>query len=145
MKIINKKARFRYQLFDRFETGIVLTGAEVKSIRQGKLSLGEAYVRFHENEIWLVNANISPYQFADNRNYDPTRTRKLLLKRREITSLVHKQESKNLIMVPTAIYTHGKRIKLEIALAKPKKLWQKKEAIKRKDIDRETERELRDK
>lgn len=143
MKIVNKKARFRYQLQDRFEAGIVLTGAEVKSVREGRISLAEAYVRLHNQEVFLINANIAPYKFADNRGYEPTRTRKLLLHRKEITSLSHKLESKNLVMVPTAIYTQGKRIKLEVSLAKPKKLWQKKEAIKKKDLERETERELK--
>lgn len=142
MKVINKKARFRYELLDRFEAGIVLTGAEVKSVREGHISLAEAYVRLHSEEIWLVNANISPYKFADNKDYDPTRTRKLLLHRQEIVSLTHKLASKNLVMVPTVIYTHGRRIKLEVALARPKKFWQKKEAIKRKDLDREAERVL---
>lgn len=141
MKIINKKARFKYEILDRAEAGIVLTGAEVKSVRIGHISLAEAYVKIREGEVWLVGANISPYKFADNKNYDPTRSRKLLLSKKEILGLEQKMEAKNLVLAPAAIYTKGKRIKLEIALAKPKKRWEKKETLKRRDIMREMERE----
>lgn len=142
MKIINRKARFRYELLERVEAGIALTGAEVKSIKAHRMSLAEAYVRFHEGEAWLINAMIPPYKFADSRDYDPTRTRKLLLHQRELLSLGQKMAQKNLSLVPTAVYLKNNRVKLEIALARPKKLWQKKEAKKRADIEREMEREL---
>jgi len=143
MKIINKKARFRYELLERVEAGVVLTGAEVKSVKAGRMSLAEAYVKIQDGEVWLINATISAYQFADTRDYDPTRTRKLLLHDREILALGQKIEVKHLVLVPTAAYTRGNRVKLEITLARPKKLWQKREVLKRRDIMRETEKSLK--
>jgi SsrA-binding protein len=142
MKVINKKARFKYELLDRLEAGVVLTGAEVKSIKQQHLSLGEAHVRLLNGEAWLINAHVAPYPFANTRDYDPTRTRKLLLSRRELLRLTQTLEQKKLVLVPTAVYTKKGRVKIEIALARPKKTWQKKEALKRADLDREAEREL---
>ena len=124
------------------EAGIVLTGPEVKSAKASQVSLAEAHVRLRDNEAWLIGATISPYPFADNRAYDPTRTRKILLHKKELLKLSQKMENKNLVLVPTAIYTKKNQVKLEIALAKPKKKWQKKEAKKRADLDREAEREL---
>lgn len=125
---------------DRLEAGVVLTGAEVKSVKQKRISLGEAYVKLISGEAWLVNAHIAPYQFAANKDYDPTRSRKLLLSRKELLSLSQKMEQKKLVLVPTAAYTKRGRVKIEIALARSKKTWQKKEAKKRKDLDREAER-----
>ena len=102
-KVINRKARYNYELGERIEAGIVLTGAEVKSVKDGKISLDESFSRIDPNgEVWLVNCHIHPYRFADNRNYDPTRSRKLLLKKHEILSLFKKTENKNLTIVPTA-------------------------------------------
>ena len=144
MKIINRKAKFKYEFLDKVEAGIALIGPEVKSIKQGKINLGDAYVRVDPNqEVWLVNANIAPYAFADNRNYNPTRSRKLLLHKQEILSLVKKMESKNLVLVPSSCYTVKKQIKIEVALAKAKKQWQKKEVVKRRDLEREMQRELK--
>jgi len=144
VRIINRKARFNYEFLEKIEAGIALSGPEVKSIKQGKINLNDAYVRIDPNqEVWLINANISPYPFADNRNYDPTRTRKLLLHKKEILSLSKKMEAKNLSLIPTACYLKKGVIKLEIALAKGKKRWQKKEAIKKRDIEREMARELK--
>ena len=127
---------------DRLEAGVVLTGAEVKSVKQKRISLGEAYVKLISGEAWLVNAHIAPYQFAANKDYDSTRSKKLLLSRKELLSLSQKMEQKKLVLVPTAAYTKRGRVKIEIALARPKKTWQKKEAKKRKDLDREAERQL---
>ena len=139
-KIINRKARFNYELLERVEAGIVLKGAEVKSVKLGRISLKEAFCRVDDNqELWLHNAHIHPYKFADNTDYEPTRARKLLLKKREILGLVKKVEGKNLALVPTAIYTKRGRIKVEIALGKGKKKWDKRKAIK----DREQKREVR--
>ena len=140
MKVINKKAKFDYELFDRLEAGISLTGPEVKSIKQKKISLKESYVRIRDGELFLINANVAPYPYADNRNYEPTRSRKLLLTKKEILLLQKKMEAKSYILVATAIYTKGRNIKVEIALAKPKKKWEKKEAKKRADLDREMEK-----
>lgn len=137
MKIINKKIGFDYELLDRIETGVVLTGAEVKSLFAGQASLNEAYVKVIDNELFLVNAHIHPYQFADRRKIDPKRTRKLLLHRKEILSLQMKMQAKNLTLVPTVWYNKGHQIKLEIALARGKKVWQKREAIKKADLARE--------
>ena len=143
LKIINRKASYNYEFLEKIETGIVLAGAEVKSAKKGQIKLDEGFVRIDENgEAWLVNANIYPYQFADNRNYQPTRSRKLLLHKKEILRLAKKMEGRNLALVPTACYTKKGVIKLEIALAKGKNKWEKKEKIKKRDIQREMEREL---
>ena len=143
MKIINKKARYNYEFLEKLEAGIVLTGAEVKSVKKGRIRLDEAFVRIDPSgEAWLTNAHIHPYEFADNRNYQPTRSRKLLLHKKEILSLTKKMEGRNLAMVPVSCYTKKGVIKLELALAKGKKKWEKKEKIKRRDIEREMRRDL---
>ncbi len=145
-KVINRKARFNYELLDRIEAGVVLTGAEVKSVKQGKVSLNESFARIDENqELWLHNTHIHPYQFADNKDYQPTRTRKLLLKKKEILSLTKKTETKNLALVPTAVYTKKGRVKVELAIGRGKKKWDKRAAIKKRDQEREARRALRDK
>lgn len=143
-KVINRKARFNYELSDRIEAGVMLIGAEVKSVRQGKVSLNESFARIDENgEVWLINAHIHPYQFARNEDYDPTRSRKLLLKKSQILSLVKKTENKNLNLVPTAIYTKRGKIKVEIAVGKGKKKWDKRRAIKEREQKREVKRVLK--
>lgn len=145
-KVVNRKARFNYELLDRIEAGVVLAGAEVKSVKQGKVSLGESFCRVDDKgELWLHNAHIHPYQFADNRDYEPTRARKLLLKKKEILSLAKKTEGKNLSLVPTAIYTKRGRIKVEIALGKGKKKWDKRRAIKEREQKREARRVMKSK
>jgi SsrA-binding protein len=143
LKIINKKAKFDYQIFDRLEAGIVLTGAEVKSIKNSHISLKESFVKIINKELFLINANISPYKFADNSKYDPKKTRKLLAKKKEILSLEKKMESKNLTLIPISIYTKNNKIKLEIALAKGKKQFEKRESKKRQDQNREQEKALK--
>lgn len=146
MKIFNKKARFNYELGERIEAGIVLTGAEVKSAKEGKVSLNESFARVDDNdEAWLVNCHIHPYEFADNSDYDPTRSRKLLLKRREILFLQKKMEGRNLTLVPTAMYLKKGKIKIELAIGRGKKKWDKREAIKKRESDREKQRLLRQK
>jgi len=143
VKIINKKAGFDYELFDRLEAGVALTGAEVKSLFAGQASLAEAYVKIIDGELFLINAHIHPYKFADVKNIDPKRTRKLLLHKKELLAVENKIKQKNLILVPTAWYNKGRQIKLEIALARGKKKWEKKEIIKKRDLQRETEETLK--
>jgi len=147
MKIVNRKAYYDYNILDKFEAGIILTGAEVKSLKDGKGSLDDAFVQIRDQQAFLINARIHPYAFADNKDYEPTRSRKLLLHKKEIISLLSKTKQSSLTIVPTAWYTIGRRgiIKIELALARGKKKYDKREAIKKKDIDRETEQILRGK
>ena len=124
----NKKARFNYELFDKFEAGLVLTGTEVKSLREGRLSLGESYCRIDQaGEIYLVDAHIAPYGQGNIQNHDPTRKRKLLLHKREIRRLIGKVREKGLTLVPTRVYFKNGRAKVEIALAKGKKTHDKRD------------------
>lgn len=144
MKVVNKKARFNYQFLEKLEAGIVLTGSEVKSVRQGRIRLDDSFVRIDpKGEVWLINSHIHPYIFADNRSYDPARSRKLLLHKKEILTLAKKMEGKNLTLIPTACYSRKRSIKLELALARGRKKWEKKEKIKKRDIEREMRRELK--
>jgi len=146
MKIINKKAGFNYELTERVEAGIVLSGAEVKSAKAGKVSLNDGFARVDDNgEVWLSNCHIHPYQFADNSDYQPTRSRKLLLKRKEILSLTKKIEGKNLTLVPTAMYLVKGKVKVELAIGKGKKKWDKRMVIKKRESDREKQQLLRQK
>ena len=144
MKVINRKARYDYEIFDKIEAGIALKGAEVKSVKEGKIKLNDAYVKVVGNEICLINAHIHPYKFADNRDYKADRQRKLLLHRKEILHLIKKIENRNLALVPLSCYNKGPKIKIEIAIGKGKKKWEKKEKKKRQDIDREIEKTLKD-
>jgi SsrA-binding protein len=145
MKIVNRKARFDYILEEKIECGIKLTGAEVKAVRSGAVSLSDSYVKFIGQEAYLLNAFIGPYQFANNENYDPKRSRKLLLHKKEILALVTKMKQSNLTMIPTAMYTIRQLVKVEAALAKGKKKWDKREALKERSIKREQEEEQRGK
>lgn len=139
IKIFNKKANFNYSLFDRFEAGIVLMGAEVKSIRKGNIDLTQSYAKIIGEEIFLINAQIP---VEGKKDYKQDRTRKLLLHRKEIQTISVKIKTKILTLVPTKVYTRRHLVKVEIALAKAKRAFQKKESKKRKDIEREVEREL---
>lgn len=145
MKIVNRKAYRDFRILDRFEAGIKLIGSEVKSVKGGRMKLERAFVKIQGSEGYLVNAHIPPYPFARPEGYDSNRTRKLLLHKKEIIALKSKIEQKNLTIVPLSCYTKGALIKLELGLAKGKKRWEKKEAKRRKDIEREVERELRGK
>lgn len=145
MKVFNRRARHDYQLSDKFETGLVLTGAEVKSVLEGKIHLEEAYAKIIQGELFLINCHIHPYRFADTKNIDPRRTRKLLVHKKELVSLASKIKQKNLTLIPVSCYTKGRKIKLKLALAKSKKKFEKREAKKIKDLEREVERELREK
>jgi len=136
-KIINRRAAFDYQLLEKFEVGVVLSGGEVKSIKNGHLKLEEAFIRLKDHEAWLFNAHIHPYSFAANKNEDPRRPRKLLLHKNELLKLKQATEQKGLTLVPVSCYTKHNKIKLEIALAKGKKKYEKRESIKKKDWKRE--------
>jgi SsrA-binding protein len=134
----NRKAYHNYHISDPVEAGIALTGSEIKSVRQGRVSLGDAYVRPEKGELWLYNAHIARYEAGSYMNHEPTRPRKLLLHRKEITTLAGRVAEKGLTLVVTKVYIKGHVAKVEIALARGKKQYDKREAIQR----RETEREL---
>ncbi|MCK4588460.1 SsrA-binding protein SmpB [Candidatus Woesebacteria bacterium] len=141
MRVTNRRARYNYRLFDKYEAGVSLTGAEVKAIRNGRANISSAYAKIINSEVYLVNANI---QVKGVKDYDPLRTRKLLLNKAEIISIQTKIKQKKLTLVPTKLYTRGRLIKIEIALAKTKRKFEKKEAIKKKDIEREIAKELKE-
>lgn len=144
-KIFNRRAKYDYHLLEKFEAGIALTGAEVKSVKAGKMVFRESFVKIHENEAWLFNAHISPYPFADNQDYDAQRTRKLLLHKNELLKLSQQTKEKNLTIIPVSCYTKARKIKLEIALARGKKKYDKREAKKKKAWQRETQQALKNK
>jgi len=145
MKIFNKKATYEYTILERFEAGVNLTGAEVKSIKGGHAQLAGSFVRIIGSEAYLVNAQIFPYIYARPEGYDPKRTRKLLLHKAELIRLKSKLEGANLTLVPLSWYTKGPLIKLEIGIARGKKQYEKREAKKREDMRRELEVEYRGK
>ncbi len=136
----NRKAFHNYIVLESMEAGISLTGTEIKSIRAGHVSLSDAYVRPDKGELWLLNAHIARYEAGSYMSHEPTRQRKLLLHRREIAGLTGKLAEKGLTLVPLRLYFKGSLAKVEIALAKGKKLYDKRETIARKDSDRELER-----
>ncbi|MEK6539653.1 MAG: SsrA-binding protein SmpB [Deltaproteobacteria bacterium] len=140
----NKKAYHDYFIDETIEAGIVLVGTEVKSLRLGMANLKDSYARVKEGELFLVNTHISPYKQADRFTQpEPDRTRKLLLHKQEISKLIGKTKEKGYTLVPTKIYFKNGRAKVEIALAKGKKLFDKREAIKKKTVEREMERAVK--
>lgn len=140
----NKKAKFEYQILDTFEAGLMLLGHEVKSARLGRMSLLGSYVTIARGALWLIGAHIQRYpQAGPLPEYDPNRTRKLLLHKREIAKIAGKLEQKGLTLVPLSAYTKGSKIKLSFGLARGKKLYEKKETIKRRESDREIRRSLK--
>lgn len=143
MRVDNKKARFDYEIEGTVEAGIVLTGGEAKAARLGHVSMDGSHVRIIDGEVWVVNMKISPYQFASNPEYDPGRNRKLLLARKEIEQLVVRASQKRLTLVPVAVYTRGPKIKVEVGLARGKREYEKREQIKKKDVQRDIEREIK--
>ncbi len=145
MRIENRKAFHDYTILDRLEAGVHLIGPEVKSLRAGHASLDGAFVRLIDSEAYLVNAQVFPYALARPEGYDPKRTRKLLLHKKQLISLKSKVESSNLTLIPISWYTKGPLMKLEIALARGKKQYEKREAKKREDQRRELEVEFRGK
>ncbi|MBU1180266.1 SsrA-binding protein SmpB [Patescibacteria group bacterium] len=140
----NKKAYYDYEILDKFEAGIVLFGYEVKSVRQGNIKLKGAFVTLHKNEPYLTGAHISKYKPAGHLlDYEPERSRKLLMKKKEIRYLLGKKEERGLTIVPLLVYTKGSKIKIEIGIGKGKKRYEKKEIKKKKDLDREIKRTLK--
>lgn len=144
MKIVarNRKAKFEYQLFDTYEAGLELRGTEIKSIRAGQVSLAEAYVRTNGKQAWLVGAHIAPYDQASVFNHDPERERRLLLHKREINALWDGVRIKGMTIVPTILYLKNGKAKVEIALAKGKRQYDKRQSIKKRDMDREINRAM---
>jgi SsrA-binding protein len=138
----NRQASFRFDLLDRLETGIVLTGTEVKSLRNGAAQIKDGYAQVHDGELWLHNVHIPPYGPASRENHDPDRPRKLLAHRREIDRLVGRIQERGLTLVPTRIYFSGPRAKVEIALARGKDRFDKRESIKAREQRRDVERAL---
>lgn len=141
----NKKARFDYHIIDTFEAGIVLTGSEIKSMRLGEVSISESYIRPDKGEIFLISAHIKPYSFDSNKDYDPTRKRKLLMHKHEIEKLQGNVDQKGLTIVPLRIYFKRGRAKIEIALAKGKDAPDKRQTAKDRDSQREIARAIRGK
>lgn len=139
----NRRARHDYHLLDRYEAGIVLTGTEVKSLREGRVQLGQAFADVREGEVWLVGAHISPYAQGGIGNHDPDRDRKLLLHAREIASLIGKVREKGLTLVPTRLYFKDGRVKVELAVARGKELRDKRRDIAKRDAERQIERALK--
>ena len=142
MKIINRKAKFNYKLFETYEAGIVLKGSEAKALRTNGADLNNSYAKIISGEIYLINANIT---IPGKIDYDPTRSRKLLLHKDQIISIASKIKQKQLTLIPTKIYLKGNLVKTEIALAKSKRKFEKKESIKKKDLDRELQQEFKGK
>ena len=140
----NRKAYFNYEILEKYETGIELLGTEVKSVRGGRMSLEGAFVIARGNEVFLINANIPPYQIKNApKDYDPLRNRKLLLTKKEINELGENEKNKSLTIVPISVYNKNRKIKVEIALVKGKKKFDKRETIKKRDTDREIRREYK--
>jgi SsrA-binding protein len=141
----NRRARHKFELLDRFEAGVVLQGSEVKSLREGKASINEAYAVIDRGELWLRGAHIPPYLPAARENHEPERPRKLLLHRREIERLIGKTAERGLTLIPTRIYFKGPRAKVEIALAKGKEGRDRRREIRDRDVRREVERDYKQK
>ncbi|MEX2029225.1 MAG: SsrA-binding protein SmpB [Candidatus Paceibacterota bacterium] len=140
----NRKARFNYEILEKYEAGIELLGVEVKSVRGGQMSLEGAFVIARGNEAYLINANIPPFQPKNApKDYDPLRNRKLLLTRKEIAELAGSEKNKSLTIVPISVYNKKSKIKVEIALVKGKKKFDKRETLKKRDTDREIRREYK--
>jgi SsrA-binding protein len=139
----NRQASYRFNLLDTWECGIVLTGTEVKSLRQGKATLKDGYAMVQNGEVWLYNIHIPPYAPATRDNHEPERPRKLLMHRREIERLIGKQKEKGLTLVPTRLYFKGRHAKVEIALGQGKDRHDKRNAIKERELKREMERSFR--
>jgi len=142
---VNRKARHEYNILDTYEAGLVLKGTEVKSLREGKVSLREGFAQIENNELYIINMHISPYAFGNIFNVNPKRKRKLLLHHREINRLKKQVEEKGLTLIPLRIYFKRGHAKIELALAKGKKLYDKRHALAEKDIQREVDRELKNK
>lgn len=142
--VSNRSAFHEYHILDKYEAGIALTGTEVKSVRAGHIQLKESYVAVREGEAWLFNAHISHYSHGNRENHDPTRTRKLLLHRREIDRLEESATVKGMTLVITRVYLKRGRVKFEIGVARGKKLYDKRETEMRRTVERETRAQLKE-
>lgn len=140
MEIINRKARFDYEIEDEYETGIALKGTEIKSIRNGKANIKDSYAIIRNNELYLLNSNIPLYEEGNRFNHEETRTRKLLMHKREILKLKDKIEKEGYTLIPLKMYFKGSKLKVLIGLAKGKKNYDKREAIKKRDTEREMQK-----
>jgi SsrA-binding protein len=142
----NRQAAYRYHLLEKYECGLVLTGTEVKSLREGKAQLKDSYAVIRDGEVWLIGLYIPPYGPASRENHDPERQRKLLLHRSEIDRLIGRTRERGLTLIPTRIYFAGprSRAKVEIALARGKDLYDKRESIRKREMARDVQRELRE-
>ena len=146
MKIVasNKKAYFNYEIIESMEAGIALLGSEVKSVREGRVSLKDSYAEVKNGEVFVLHMNISPYEQANIFNHDPLREKKLLLHRREIKRLIGKIREKGYTLIPTKVILNDRgKVKVEIALAKGKRTYEKRRAIKERDLEREVRAELK--
>jgi len=143
MEIQNRKVNFDYEIIDTYETGIVLTGTEIKSIRQGKANLKDSYAIIKNGEIFLLNMHISAYEQGNRFNHEETRTRKLLMHKKEIFKLRDKIEINGFTLVPIKLYFKGNKAKILIGLAKGKKNYDKRESIKKKDMERQVAKDLK--
>ena len=139
----NRKAYHNYFIGDNVEAGIILTGSEIKSIRAGRVSLGDAYIKPEGGELWLVNAHIARYESSSYMSHEPKRPRKLLLHRKEIKNLTSRIKEKGLTLIPTRLYIKNHLVKVGVALSKGKKLYDKREAIAKRDSDREISRTVK--
>ena len=139
---VNRQAFHNYDLIEKFEAGVILTGTEIKSAREGLVNLKDAYGIVKSGEIWLLNCHISPYSHGNYANHDPLRTRKLLLRRAEINRLIGRTTERGLTLVPLRMYLKNGLLKCELALAKGRKVHDKREVAKRKTIDKETKQAL---
>jgi SsrA-binding protein len=140
----NRAAFYNYHISDKYEAGVALLGTEVKSVLDGRVQLKEAYVSVRDGEAWLFNAHISPYSHGNRENHDPLRTRKLLLHRREIDKLEEAAAKDGMTLVPTRVYFKNGRIKLEVGVARGKKMYDKRETELRRTVDRETRAQLKE-
>lgn len=141
--VTNRRARREYFIEETYEAGLVLTGSEIKSVRAGRVNLQDSYVTIREGEAWLLNSHIAPYEQASHQNHEPKRHRKLLLHRRQMNQLAGKVQAKGYTIVPLRLYLKDNRAKVEIALAKGKKLYDKREALAKRQAQRDIERALR--
>jgi SsrA-binding protein len=140
----NRAAFHNYHISDKYEAGLVLTGTEVKSAMDGRVQLKEAYISVREGEAWLFNAHISPYSHGNRENHDPMRTRKLLLHKREISRLDEATAKQGMTLVPTQLYLKNGRIKVEVGIARGKKMYDKREAELKRTVERETRAQLKE-
>ncbi|MFN2128528.1 MAG: SsrA-binding protein SmpB [Anaerolineales bacterium] len=139
----NRKARHNFYIIESFEAGIALLGSEIKSVRSRQVSIAEAYVRIQDFEAWLIDSHIAPYEQAGNFNHEPTRPRKLLLHKKEILRLQENVIKKGVTVIPLRLYLKNGLAKVEIAIARGKKLYDKRQSIKKRDLQREIDREFR--